>query len=90
MRFASIFEPIARIASADGPTKVHTPPHAAGEVGVLREESVAGMNRIGAALRHGVDDRVDAQIAVARRRRTDAHGCDRRVRTCSASRSASE
>ena len=73
MRFASIFEPIARIASADGPTKVHTSAACGSEIGVLGQESVTGMNRVGTAFHHGVDDRIDAQITFTRRRRTDPH-----------------
>ena len=42
-----------------------------GEVLVLGEEAVAGMHRVGARLPRGVDDRVDAQVALARRVRPD-------------------
>jgi hypothetical protein len=45
-----------------------------GEILVLREEAVARMDRVGAGLFGGVDDRVDAQIAVARRTGTHRPG----------------
>jgi hypothetical protein len=39
----------------------------AGEVGVLGEEAVAGVHRVGAGLPRGVDDLVDDQVRVTRR-----------------------
>ena len=42
-----------------------------GEVFVLGEETVARMHGVGAGLLRGVDDRVDAQVAFARRARAD-------------------
>ena len=44
-----------------------------GEFGVLGEESVAGMNRVGAGDLGGGDDARNVEIRVARRRRPDAH-----------------
>ena len=46
----------------------------AGKVRVFREETVAGMDRVGAGLFGGGDDVLDHQIALARGRRTDADG----------------
>ena len=43
-----------------------------GELGVLRQEAVAGMDRVGAGDGRGGQDRRDVEIAVARRRRADA------------------
>ena len=43
-----------------------------GELGVLRQEAVAGMDRLGAGDLAGGDDLGDVQIAVARGRRADA------------------
>ena len=45
-----------------------------GEGLVLREEAVAGMDRVGARPVRGLEDAVDAEIALADRRRADAHG----------------
>src|SRR5262249_33879927 len=42
------------------------------EVFVLREESVAGMNRVGARVAARCEDLLDHQVALRRRRRTDA------------------
>ena len=42
-----------------------------GEIFVLGEEPVAGMHRVGARLPGDIDDRVDAQVAFARRARPD-------------------
>ncbi len=44
-----------------------------GELGVLGEESVAGVDRVGAADLGGGDQPRNAQVRVARRRGTDAH-----------------
>ena len=59
-----------------------------GEVGVLGEEAVAGVDGVGAGLLGGVEDLVDAQVGVAGRRAAEG---ERLVgeRTCSASRSGS-
>ena len=43
------------------------------EARVLREEAVAGMNGVGAGLLRGVEDAIDAQVALARRRGPDRH-----------------
>ena len=44
-----------------------------GEAGVLGEEAVARMHRVGAGDLAGRDDRRDVEIAVLRRRAADAH-----------------
>jgi hypothetical protein len=43
------------------------------EIGVLGQEAVAGMDGVRAGDRGGAEDRRDIEIAVAGRRRTDAH-----------------
>ena len=43
-----------------------------GEAGVLGEEAVARMDRVGAGDLAGGDDRRDVEVALARRRRADA------------------
>ena len=88
---AASFRPIARIAAAGGPTK--TMPFAAQasrELGPLGEEAVARMDRT--RRRRGfatVDDLVDDEIALARRRRPDemrlVRHLARRARPASAS-----
>ncbi len=87
-RRALVFEPISSIASGGGPMK--TSPASfdrARERGVLGEEAVAGVDRLGAALERGLDDAVDPQIALGRRRGAEqvslvreAHVQRRRVR----------
>ena len=57
---AAILEPIASIASGGGP--IQREPGGldrAGEVGVLREEPVPGMNRLRAGTHRGVEQAVD-------------------------------
>ena len=44
-----------------------------GEVLVLRQETVAGMDRLGAGLLRRVEDAIDDEIRLARRRRPDQH-----------------
>ena len=44
-----------------------------GEVGVLRQEPVPGMDRVGARLPERVDDLLGDEVALARRRRADRH-----------------
>ena len=44
-----------------------------GEVGILGEEAVAGMDRVGAGLLRGADDARDVQVAAAGRGRADVH-----------------
>ena len=69
---ASVLLPILRIASADGPMKVMPGGGAGvGEVLVLRQEAVAGVDRVGAGLPAGVEDLVDHQVALRGRRRAD-------------------
>ncbi len=48
--------------------------HALGEVGVLRQEAVAGVNGHGIGDFGRTDDRRHVQVTVCRRRRTDTHG----------------
>src|SRR5262249_11630673 len=43
------------------------------ELGVLGQEAVAGVDRVGAGDLGGADDRWDVEVALARRRRADAH-----------------
>ena len=47
--------------------------HALGEVGVLGEEAVAGVDRLRVGDLGGADDGRDVEVAVARGRRADAH-----------------
>jgi hypothetical protein len=44
------------------------------EVGILGQESVAGMDGAGARRLRRLDDGFDVQVAVLRRRRADQHG----------------
>ena len=63
-----------------GPTK--TMPASckrAGEGGVLRQEAVAGMDRLGAGLLGGGDDLVDVEIGLGGRRRADRNGLVRHI-----------
>jgi hypothetical protein len=46
----------------------------AGKLGVLREETVTGMDCIGAAAAGGVDDRRDIQVGLLHRGRADVDG----------------
>ena len=46
--------------------------HHLGEPGVLGEEAVAGMDRLGTGHQRGRQDGGDVEIAVLRRRRADA------------------
>ena len=46
----------------------------AGEVGVLGEEAVAGVDRLGARLLGGLDDLLDVQVALGRDRGADQEG----------------
>jgi len=46
-----------------------------GELGILGEKAVTGVDRFGAALLAGVEDLVDAQIALRCLSRADCHGC---------------
>ena len=65
---AAVFEPIWRIALAGGPMKA-MPGALAGvrERRVLAEEAVAGVDGVAAGLLRGVDDLVDAEVALGRR-----------------------
>ena len=59
-RLASIFEPIAAITSAGGPMNVMPACRAGpGEVGILGQKAIAGVNRVAAGLARGVEDGVD-------------------------------
>ena len=69
---AAVFEPISSIASGGGP--IHTRPAsstARAKRRVLREEAVARMHRLGARPGRGVDDPLNCEIALRRRRRAD-------------------
>ena len=73
VRLASILSPIMRMCSAFGPMKAMLcSVEDLGEAGVLGQEAVAGMHRVGAGDLAGRDQRRDVEIAVARRRRADA------------------
>ena len=66
---------MARIDSGAGPIQVRPAAlHRFGECGVLRQEAVAGMNRVGAARRRDFEQPVGAQIAVLRARAADRIG----------------
>ena len=45
-----------------------------GEVGVFRQEAIAGMHSIGPGLNDGAHHRFDVEIAFRGNRRTDSHG----------------
>ena len=86
---AAALAPMARIAAGGGPMK--TMPAAVagfGEIRVLGQEAVAGMDRLRAARARRIDDARDRQIALARRRRPDQDAPRRPCATCSASASA--
>ena len=71
----SILEPICSIEDGSGPIQqqpgVDDP---AREVGVLREEAVAGVDRGRAGALRGLEDQVGAQVGVGRRRAGQVHG----------------
>ena len=74
VRLASILSPIRRMCSARGPMKwTSCSLEDFGEARVLGEEAVARMHRVGAGDLAGGEQRRDVEIAVARRRRADAH-----------------
>ena len=90
-RARAIFDPIRSIAAAGGPT--NTSPassQASANAARLRQESVAGMDRVGADVARRVDDRSDrsgsSRAAGAGPMRTATSA----ARTCSARASASE
>ena len=89
---AATLSPMAAIASGGGPMKVSPASiDRARERGVLGEEAVArdGWRRRPRA-RAACEERLDAQVGLARGRRADARPRRRRRATCGASRSASE
>jgi hypothetical protein len=65
--FDALFEPIARIADAGGPTKISIDA-GLGESGVLRKEPVARMHGIGADANGHAQDLRDIKITFRRRR----------------------
>ena len=70
----SILSPMAAMALGFGP--MNTTPAFASAIGerlALREEPVARMHRLGAGLLAGLDDLLDDQIRLRRRRRPDGH-----------------
>jgi hypothetical protein len=82
--------PIAAIAPGFGPMKtMPASASARGERLALGQEAVAGMHRLGAGLAAGLDDLVDAQIALGRGGGPISTASSA-ISTCSASRSASE
>ena len=65
---AAVLLPIRRIASAEGPTNVRPDAYARlGEIVVLGEKPVAGMDGIGSGPARRGHDLVDGQVAVGRR-----------------------
>ena len=66
---------MARIACADGPMKIEPGRrHPIDEIGVFRQEAVAGMDGLGAGRQCCSDDLVGAQIAFRNGRGADMHG----------------
>ena len=62
-----------RIVSGDGADEDEAGRgHRCGKLGVLGKKAVAGVDGAGAGLAGGGDDRVGVEIALRRRRRTDA------------------
>ena len=64
---SEILSPITSMASGGGP--IHVTPrvrHGPGEVGVLGEEPVAGVDRLGAGALDDVEDRVGVEVALGR------------------------
>ena len=72
---ARVFDPIASIALAGGPMNT-TPGLLAGlgEVGVLGEESVSGVDRLGPGLLGRLEDLLDVQVALGRNGRAQQMG----------------
>ena len=69
---AIALSPIARIVSGVGPTKISPAASTfSAKFGVLREEAVAGVDRVGAARNRSRDDGVFVQIGFCRVRGTD-------------------
>ena len=69
---AAIFDPIASIASGGGPIQTRpASPTGAREGGVLRQEPVAGMDRLRTGAQRRLDDPVGAEVALRGRTRTD-------------------
>ncbi len=63
---------MASIADAGGPMKVMSASsQGAGEIGVLGQEAVAGMDRVGAGLLGRPDDLLDREVALVGRRGAD-------------------
>jgi hypothetical protein len=63
-----ILSPITSMASGGGTDEGHAAVgDGPGEVGVLREEAVAGVDAVGAALLDGVEDGLGVQVALGRR-----------------------
>ena len=72
---ACTLSPRREIASGEGPIQVSPASmHGLGEVGVLGEEAVAGVDGVGAGLLGRVEDLVDHQVGVARRGAAEREG----------------
>ena len=72
---ALVLEPIISIDSGVGPMNLMPASRQArGKARVLREKAVAGMDRLGAAAPRHVEDLVDVEVRLARRRWTDVVG----------------
>ena len=71
--FAAILSPIISMAATGGPMNTTpAPSQRRGEFGVLREESVAGVDGLRAGATDRLEDRVDRQVALPGGRRADA------------------
>ena len=72
---AAVFEPMARMECGGGSDEDDAGGFAGGgEIGILAEESVAGMDGFGAVLAGGVENAVDAQVAFGGGRGADVLG----------------
>ncbi len=73
--FAATFDPIASIDAGirSDPAEPGVD-DGASELGVLGEEAVAGMDRVGASLQRRRDDEVDAQVGLRRGGAGQSHG----------------
>jgi hypothetical protein len=90
VRLASILSPISPDMLRLRPDEMHfVLAEDFGKARILREETVAGMHRVGAGDLAGGEQRRNVEIAVARRRRPDADAF-LASRTCMASASAVE
>ncbi len=73
-RLGRVLQPMARMLSGLGPTRPAGGNHAFGELGIFRQEAIAGVDRLGPAVARGAEDARGVQIAFARRGRADQNG----------------